>query len=60
MKNSKLTQSRPFSDEVNIQFNMLGALVMYRVIREVDRANVVAESDACLVDGDMKFTKQIP
>jgi hypothetical protein len=35
---------------------MFGVLVMYQVIGEVDRANVVAEDDDSLVDGDMQWS----
>ena len=44
MKNSKLTQLNLLADEVNIKFNVLGALELHRVGREVGGRNIIKEN----------------
>lgn len=43
MKNTDVTKSDAFPDEVEVDLNVLGALVLYRVRREVDDTDVVTE-----------------
>jgi hypothetical protein len=45
---------------MNVELNMLGSLVMNRIVREVDRANVVAKDDACLGHWDMELAEKVP
>jgi hypothetical protein len=42
VENSDSPKSNPFTDEVQVNFNMFGALVLNGVAGEVDCANIVA------------------
>jgi len=46
MKHTDSTNGNAFSDEMEVNFHMLGALMLYRVGGEVDGADVVAVDDA--------------
>jgi len=46
MKHTDSTNGDAFSDEMEVDFHMLGALMLYRVGGEVDGADVVAVDDA--------------
>ena len=44
MKNTKLTQLYLLADEVNIKFNVLGALMLHRIGREIGGRNIITEN----------------
>ena len=46
MKHTDNTNGNAFSDEMEVDFHMPGALMLYRVGAEVDGADVVAVDDA--------------
>jgi len=46
VKNTNSTNSNTFTDEVKVDFHVLGALVLNGVGREVDGADVVAVDEA--------------
>jgi hypothetical protein len=60
MKNSELSQSCAFPNEVNIQLHMLRSLTMHRVVREICRGDIITEDDARLLDDDVQFHQQVP
>jgi hypothetical protein len=45
---------------MDVQFDVLRSLVMHRVVRQVNRGDIITKDDIGLVDGDMKFVKKIP
>ena len=57
MKNTKLTQLNLLADEVNIKFNMLGALVLHWVGRETGGRNIITVNHRGFRDGNLKFAK---
>ena len=57
MKNTKLTQLYLLADEVNIKFNMLGALVLHWVGREIGGRNIIIVNHRGFRDGNPKFAK---
>jgi hypothetical protein len=46
VKNSDSPKSNSFADEVQVNFNMFGVLVLNGVAREVDYANIFAADEA--------------
>ena len=46
MKHTDSTNGNAFSDEMEVDFHMLGALMLYMVGGEVDGADVVAVDEA--------------
>ena len=57
MKNTKLTQLNLLMDEVNIKFNVLGALVLHQIGREIGGQNIITKNHRTFRDGNPKFTK---
>ena len=57
MKNTKLTQLYLLADEVNIKFNMLGALMLHRIGREIGGRNIITVNHRSFRDGNPKFAK---
>ena len=58
MKNTKLTQLYLLADEVNIKLiNMLGALVLHRIGREIGGRNIITKNHRSFRDWNPKFTK---
>ena len=60
MKNSDCTHGDTFTDEVNVDFHVLGALMLNGVGGEVAGADIVAVDEACGVQGMVKFLEQLP
>ena len=59
MKNTKLTQLNLLTDEVNIKFNVLGALVLHRISREIGGRYVITEDHSSLRKRNPKLTKKM-
>ena len=57
MKNPELTQLNLLADEVNIKFNVLGALMLHRIGREVGGRNIITKNHRSFRDWNPKFTK---
>jgi len=60
MKNSDCTHGDTFTDEVKVDFHVLGALMLNGVGGEVAGADIVAVDEACGVQGMVKFLEQLP
>ena len=60
MKDTDCTHGDTFTDEVEIDFHMLGALMLNGVGGEVAGADIVAVDEACRVQGMVKFLEQLP
>jgi hypothetical protein len=60
MKDTDCTHGDTFTDEVEIDFHMLGALMLNGVGGEVAGADIVAVDEACGVQGMVKFLEQLP
>jgi len=48
MKDTKITNGNPLPDEVEVNLNMLGALMLNRIGGHVDDADVVTIHQCCL------------
>jgi hypothetical protein len=48
MKNTDITKSNPFPDEVEINFHMFGALMLDWVLGHADGADIVTIHKSCL------------
>ena len=57
MKNTKLTQLNLLSNEVHIKLNVLGALMLHRIRREIGGRNIITKNHRSFRDGDPKFAK---
>ena len=55
MKNMDCTHGNSFTDEVKVDFHVLGALMLNGVGGEVDGADIVAVDEAGRVQGVMEF-----
>jgi len=55
MKNTNCTHGDSFTDEVKVNFHMLGALMLNGVGGEVDGADIVVVDEAGRVLGMMEF-----
>ena len=60
MKNTDGSNGDPFSDEVEVDFHVLGALMLNGVGGEVDGADVVAVDEAGRLQRVMKFLEKLP
>jgi hypothetical protein len=59
MKDAHVAETDAFSDEMQVDFDMLRALVLYRVSGEVHHADVVAVDDRGLTRWAAKLAKQL-
>ena len=59
MKNSKITNGNPLPNEVEINLNMLGSLMLNRVGGHVDGADVVTIHQRSSAKRGMKLLKQL-
>jgi hypothetical protein len=59
MMNAELAQLNAFPDEVNVQLDVLGALVMNWIRRHVDGGDVVAEYYRDLRDGTVELAEEL-
>ena len=59
MKNSKITNGNPLPNEVEINLNMLGSLMLNRVGGHVDSADVVTIHQRSSAKWGMKLLKQL-
>jgi hypothetical protein len=59
MKNTNSTKDNPFADEMEINFHVLGALVLNRV-GDVDSNDVVAVDEAGNVERLVEILKKLP
>ena len=59
MKNTKLAELDLLSNEVDIQFNVLGTLVLHRIRRKVDGRHIVTVDNGGLVDGDVEVSEKL-
>ena len=50
MKNPNLAKSNSFPDEMQVDLNMFGALMLHRVCREVDCTHVVTVNESDLAE----------
>ena len=57
MKNPELTQLNLLANEVNIKFNVLGALMLHRIRREIGGRNIIIVNHRGFRDGNPKFAK---
>ena len=60
MKDADSTNGNTFSDEMEVDLHMFGALMLNRVGGEVDGADIVAVDEAGIVKGVMKFLEELP
>jgi len=60
MKDTDCTHGDTFTDEVEIDFHMLHALMLNGVGGEVAGADIVVVDEACGVQGMVKFLEQLP
>jgi hypothetical protein len=60
MKNTESTNGHAFSDEVEVDLHMLGALMLDGLGGEVDDANVVVVDDAGGVKWVVQFLEELP
>jgi hypothetical protein len=60
MKNTDNTKGNPFKDEMEINFHVLGVLVLNWVGGEVDSTDVVAVDEAGSVERMVEFLKKLP
>jgi len=60
MKNTDGSNGDPFPDEVEVDFHVLGSLMLNRVGGEVDGADVVAVDEADRLQRVMKFLEKLP
>jgi hypothetical protein len=59
MKNTDSTKGNPFTDEMEINFHVLGVLVLNWVGGEVDSTDVVAVDEAGSVERMVEFMKKL-
>ena len=59
MKNSKITNGNPLPDEVEINLNMLGSLMLNRVGGHVDSADVVTIDQRGALRSSMKLKEKL-
>jgi hypothetical protein len=59
MKYTDITKCNPFSNKMEIDFHMLGVLVLHRVGRHVDGTDVVAVNQGGLAQGSVQFSQQL-
>ena len=59
MKNSKITNGDPLLDEVEVNLNMLGSLMLNRIGGHVDGADVVTIHQRSSAKRGMKLLKQL-
>jgi hypothetical protein len=60
MENLDCTHGDTFTDEVKVDFHVLGALMLNGVGGELAGADIVAVDEACGVQGIVKFLEQLP
>ena len=60
MKNTDSTHGDPFTDEVEVDFHVLGALMLHGVGGEVNGANIVAVDKTGGVQGMVNLLEQLP
>jgi hypothetical protein len=58
VQNTKLTGLHPFTDEVDVKFDVLRALVMDRILGHVDGRHIVAERHSSLQDGEVELAEK--
>jgi hypothetical protein len=59
MQNPNVTNSNSLSDEVEINLNMLGTLMLYRIGGHVDCTDIVAIYQCCALEGGVKLQKKL-
>jgi hypothetical protein len=59
MKNTHITNGNPFAHKVKVDLHMLGALMLDRIGRHVDSADVVTIYQSCLAERSMKLSQQL-
>lgn len=59
MQNSKLAKLDFLSDKMNIQFYVLGSLVLNRVCSKLDVRNIITIDNNSLGDWNMELTKKL-
>ena len=60
MEHTDSPNGDPFPDEVEVDFHVLGSLMLDEVGGEVAGADIVAVDEACGVQGMVKFLEQLP
>ena len=59
MENAELAGLHPFTDEVDVKFDVLRALMMDRILGHVDNRYIVAERHGSLQDGEVEFAEEL-
>ena len=59
MKDTNITSGNPLSDEVEVDLDVLGALMLNGVGGHVDGADVVAVDQNSSTKGDVKFLEKL-
>jgi hypothetical protein len=59
MKDPDNTNGDPFADKMQINFHVLGALMLNRVGREVDRGDIVTVDKASCLERMVEFLKKL-
>jgi hypothetical protein len=59
IENSELPELNTFTKKVNVQLNVLGALVMNRIRRHVHSGHIVAKDHGHLADGATEFIEEL-
>jgi hypothetical protein len=59
MKNTKIAQLNAFADKVDVQFIVLGPLVMHHVHGHVDRRDIITVCDRGLVDATVQLAEEL-
>ena len=59
MKDTKITNGNPLPDEVEVNLNMLGALMLNRIGGHVDGADVVTIHQCGLAEGGVQLLQEL-
>jgi hypothetical protein len=59
VKNKHLTKSNSITDKVKVDLNVLGVLVLNRVCRHVDGANIVTKPHGGSMEWSMEFLQEL-
>jgi hypothetical protein len=57
---TELTGLHPFTDEVDVKFDVLRALVMDRILGHVNGQHIVTERHSSLQDGEVELAEELP